>query len=207
MQLKIMAFIISSAFALEACGQQESMPGAGALPCNAGVCKAEVTVANNDCSNAANIKVSPDPLPVPKGNPNNIEWTVQDGFTWVAPPGGITSLPTRHLHGSPGHGQREKVQTARRQPRDRWPRRTSMTSTCRRMAWLAPSRIRRSATGRSGSSGGAGEPAPHIRERVGVGNEPTFADRRREPPRRDSPARRRCAARGKPRPRGRGACR
>ena len=93
MQLKIMAFIISSAFALEACGQQESMPGAGALPCNAGVCKAEVTVANNDCSNAANIKVSPDPLPVPKGNPNNIEWTVQDGFTWVAAPGGITSLP------------------------------------------------------------------------------------------------------------------
>ena len=84
---RILVFVIAATFALVA------TPGAGALPCNAGVCKAEVTVANNDCSNAANIKVVPDPLPVPKGGSHNIEWTVQNGFTWAAPPGGITSLP------------------------------------------------------------------------------------------------------------------
>jgi hypothetical protein len=91
---KVITLFIATTFALEACGQQGSVPGAGALPCNNGVCKADVTVANNDCANAANIKVFPDPLPVPKGNAHNIEWTVQEGFTWVAPPGGITSLPT-----------------------------------------------------------------------------------------------------------------
>ena len=90
---KAIILVIAAAFALEACGQREPVPGAGALPCNSGICKLEVTVANNDCSNATNIKVSRDPLPVPKGSPHNIEWTVQDGFTWVAPAGGITSLP------------------------------------------------------------------------------------------------------------------
>lgn len=105
---KVMALVIAAAFALEAA------PGAGALPCNAGVCKAEVTVANNDCSNAANIKVNPDPLPVPKGNSNNIEWTVQDGFTWVAPPGGITSLPPNIFtkHQLTGNGKKYKLHDA-----------------------------------------------------------------------------------------------
>jgi hypothetical protein len=107
-------FIIAAAFALEACGQLESMPGAGMLPCNNGVCKAEVTVANNDCSNAANIKVVPDPLPVPKGNPHNLEWTVQEGFTWVAPPGGITSLPSSIFtnHQLTGNGRKYSVHDA-----------------------------------------------------------------------------------------------
>ena len=58
------------------------------------MCKLDVTVANDDCSNANNIKVLPDPLPVPKGNPHKIEWTIQtNGYTWVSAPGGITGLP------------------------------------------------------------------------------------------------------------------
>jgi hypothetical protein len=88
-----MMFVGATALALAACGQQAGPPGGSALPCNNGVCKVDVTVTNNDCSNAANIVVQPDPLPVPAGSSNNIEWTVQSGFTWVAPPGGITSLP------------------------------------------------------------------------------------------------------------------
>ena len=58
---KVMAFVIAATFALEACGQPESAPGAGLLPCNPGICKTDVTVANNDCSSAANIKVARDP--------------------------------------------------------------------------------------------------------------------------------------------------
>lgn len=90
---KVAICVVGAVLALQACGQPVSPPGSGASPCNNGVCKADVTVTNNDCSNPANIQVVPDPLPVPRGNPNNIEWTVQSGFTWVAPPGGITSLP------------------------------------------------------------------------------------------------------------------
>jgi len=93
MAARLMTFAIAATIALQACGQRESTPGAGALPCNNGVCKIDVTITNNDCSSAANIVVVPDPLPVPAGSSNNIEWTVQSGFTWVAAPGGITSLP------------------------------------------------------------------------------------------------------------------
>jgi hypothetical protein len=93
-----MTSIAIAAFAAVACAQTQPQPGTGttaAGPCNGGVCKADVRVANNDCSNAANISIVPDPLPVPKGGSNNIEWTIQtDGFTWVAAPGGITGLPS-----------------------------------------------------------------------------------------------------------------
>jgi len=43
---------------------------AGAQPCNAGVCKAEVTVQSCE---AGKMSVLPDPIPV--SEPNNIEWT------------------------------------------------------------------------------------------------------------------------------------
>jgi hypothetical protein len=88
-----LALVAAAALALEACGQPAAPPPGSSLPCNSGVCKVDVTITNNDCSNAANIVVQPDPLPVPAGSSNNIEWTVQSGFTWVAPPAGITSLP------------------------------------------------------------------------------------------------------------------
>ena len=88
-----LAFVVAAVLALEACAQPAGPPPGSGMPCNSGVCKVDVTVTNNDCSNAANIVVVPDPLPVPAGSSNNIEWTVQSGFTWVAPPGGITSLP------------------------------------------------------------------------------------------------------------------
>jgi len=43
---------------------------AGAQPCNAGVCKAQVTVQSCE---AGTMSVLPDPIPV--SEPNNIEWT------------------------------------------------------------------------------------------------------------------------------------
>ena len=49
------------------------LAGAGgmAAPCNAGVCKAVVTVQS--CEKGT-MSVAPDPIPVPA--PNNIEWTI-----------------------------------------------------------------------------------------------------------------------------------
>jgi hypothetical protein len=68
---------------------------AEALPCNNGVCKVDVTVSAGSCANPANIVVAPDPLPVPIGTSNKIEWTIQtSGYTWVPVPNGITSLPS-----------------------------------------------------------------------------------------------------------------
>lgn len=77
---------------LFACAQLPQ--SAGGQPCNNGVCKLDVTVASAGCGNAANISVAPDPLPVPAGQPNRIEWTLRtDGYTFVAAPNGITGLP------------------------------------------------------------------------------------------------------------------
>lgn len=94
---RFMTTIAIATFAAVACGQQQSTTQTGSSssgPCNSGVCKLDVTVANDDCSNATNIKVVPDPLPVLKNSPNKIEWTIQtNGYTWVAAPGGITGLP------------------------------------------------------------------------------------------------------------------
>ena len=85
MARQVLVFIALVAFAGIAWGQ----------PCNSGVCKLDVTVEAAGCANAANIKVSPDPLPVPKNSPNRIEWTIQtNGYTFVAAPNGITSLPS-----------------------------------------------------------------------------------------------------------------
>ena len=87
-------FIVSAVatLALLACSQPTGVGGTS--PCNSGTCKADVTVSGS-CADPNNITVKPDPLPVPKGNPNSIEWTIQtDGYTWVAPPGGITGLPS-----------------------------------------------------------------------------------------------------------------
>lgn len=93
MALKFVASAVAT-LALVACTQPT---GTGALPCNSGVCKLDVTVSGS-CANPANITVIPDPLPVPKGSPHSIQWTIQtDGYTWVPapppPPGGISGLP------------------------------------------------------------------------------------------------------------------
>lgn len=88
---KILAPAIVATLALIAC--TTGIDGSS-LPCNSGVCKLEVSVAAAGCANPANITVTPDPLPVPKGSPNKIEWTIKtDGYTWVAEPGGVTGLP------------------------------------------------------------------------------------------------------------------
>ena len=84
MAKQVLAFIAPVVFAGIAWGQ----------PCNSGVCKLDVTIAAAGCADPANITVTPDPLKVPKNSPNRIEWTIKTtGYTWVAAPNGITSLP------------------------------------------------------------------------------------------------------------------
>lgn len=88
-----------AALALVACNQPTGVSGGPGLPCNSGVCKADVTVSAGGCGTASNITVNPDPLPIPKNTPHKIEWTIKtDGYTWVPAPGGITGLPP----GAPG---------------------------------------------------------------------------------------------------------
>lgn len=92
MARKTLALAIVATLALSACGTA-GVDGSS-LPCNSGVCKLEVTVAAAGCADATNITVKPDPLPVPKGGSNKIEWTIAtNGYTWVAAPGGVTGLP------------------------------------------------------------------------------------------------------------------
>lgn len=92
MTAKALASAVIATFALIACAQPPQ--GAGGPPCNNGVCKLDVTVTAAGCGNAANISVTPDPLPVPRGSPNKIEWTIlTGGYTWVPAPNGITGLP------------------------------------------------------------------------------------------------------------------
>ena len=89
---KILASAVVVTFFLMACSTKSG--DAGDQPCNSGVCKLVVTVAAAGCADAANIMVKPDPLPVPKGSANKLEWTIQtDGYVWVPAPGGITGLP------------------------------------------------------------------------------------------------------------------
>jgi hypothetical protein len=92
---------------------------AEALPCNNGVCKLDVTVTGGSCASPANITVAPDPLPVPKGSPNKIEWTIQtNGYTWAPAPNGITSLPSpmfTNPHNT-GNGKKYDIQDANTNP-------------------------------------------------------------------------------------------
>jgi hypothetical protein len=91
---RVLACAVILSLGAIACGQSKEVSSAGALPCNNGVCKLEVTVESGNCANPANIKVTPDPVVVRKGSPNRIEWTIKtNGFTWVSAPGGITGLP------------------------------------------------------------------------------------------------------------------
>jgi len=107
MKAKTLAAIISCGFAACACSQPTGVAG---TPCNNGVCKLEVTVASGGCSNAANISVNVDPLKVPKNQPNKIEWTiVTDGFSWVAAPGGITSLPPSQFENPQDNGKKYQI--------------------------------------------------------------------------------------------------
>lgn len=80
---RVLAFIALVSFAAIAYGQ----------PCNAGVCKVDVTVAAGGCADPANVTVSVDPLIV--HGSNNIEWTIKTpNYTWMPAPTGITSLPS-----------------------------------------------------------------------------------------------------------------
>ena len=91
MTSKALAAAAIATFALIACAQPPER--AGGQPCNNGVCKLEVTVASAGCANSANITVTPDPLPVPLGSSNKLEWTIgSSGYTWVPAPNGITGL-------------------------------------------------------------------------------------------------------------------
>ena len=92
MTRKVLAFGAIAALAATACTFPPE--GGAANPCGNGVCKLDVTVTAAGCADPANITVTPDPLPVPKGNPNKLEWTIQtSGYTWVPAPNGITGLP------------------------------------------------------------------------------------------------------------------
>jgi hypothetical protein len=91
MTAKPLAAVAVATFALIACAQVPER--AGGNPCNNGVCKLEVTVADAGCANPANISVTPDPLPVPLGSANRIEWTIRTGgYTWVPAPNGVSGL-------------------------------------------------------------------------------------------------------------------
>jgi hypothetical protein len=62
------------------------------LPCNARVCFASVTVSGN-CTDANNIAVSPDPIPIGRGNHEpEIHWDISPGsagHTFAPVPNGI----------------------------------------------------------------------------------------------------------------------
>ena len=113
MTSKVLACTAVATFALIACAQPPE--GAGGKPCNNGVCKLEVTVAAAGCANAANISVAPDPLPVPLGSSNKIEWTITtSGYTWVPAPNGITGLanpPFSNPHNT-GSGKKYDIHDA-----------------------------------------------------------------------------------------------
>jgi hypothetical protein len=101
MARRVLAAFVLVTFASIAYGQQPAAGGGSgkSLHCNNGNCKLEVTVTDGGCANPNNINVLPDPLLVPKGNPNKIEWTITtSGFTWVPAPGGITGLPNPPFH-------------------------------------------------------------------------------------------------------------
>src|SRR5512139_3837204 len=84
MEGKTLGAVILVAFAACACSKTETA-GGGMGDCNSGVCKLDVKVAAAGCADAANISVSPDPVRVPKNQPNQIEWTIAtDGYSWVA---------------------------------------------------------------------------------------------------------------------------
>lgn len=90
---KVAIFAVILALGLLGCGQKESAtPGStGAFSCTPSNCRVAVTVTG-DCSNASNISVNIDPLPVPREHHNlKIAWDIQTtGFKWVAAPNGIT---------------------------------------------------------------------------------------------------------------------
>lgn len=107
MEAKNLAAVILVAFAACACSKTET---AGSGDCNSGVCKLDVKVAAAGCADAANISVSPDPVRVPKNQPNKIEWTIAtDGYSWVAAPGGITSLPSSQFENPQDNGKKYQI--------------------------------------------------------------------------------------------------
>ncbi len=109
MEARTLAAVILAAFAVCACGKSERVEGASG-DCNSGVCKLDVTVAAAGCADPANISVSPDPVKVPKNQPNKIEWTIAtDGYSWVAAPGGITSLPSTQFENPPDNGKKYQI--------------------------------------------------------------------------------------------------
>ena len=91
---KVIAFAVVLVATLMACGQPQSQQTSSApasLNCTPNNCKVAVIVSG-DCSNAANITLNPDQLPVPKIHHHiKIDWEIQTaGFKWVPAPGGIT---------------------------------------------------------------------------------------------------------------------
>jgi hypothetical protein len=92
---RIGVFAVVLVFALIGCDKkQESAAGSGspqAFSCTPSNCKVAVTVTG-DCSNASQISVSIDPLPVPRQfHGLKIDFDIQtNGFAWVDQPNGIT---------------------------------------------------------------------------------------------------------------------
>jgi hypothetical protein len=94
MARKFLAYVVVIiVVAMSGCGKEQPVSSSpGLLNCTPNNCKVAVTVG--DCTNAATITVTPDQLPVPKGNHHiKIDWEVQSGYKWVPAPNGIT-FPT-----------------------------------------------------------------------------------------------------------------
>ena len=92
MTRKVSISVAVATIFLLSCGK-DGAPGGGAAAqqCNPNTCQVKVTVAGN-CSNASDITVVPDTLPVPKAfHQLKIHWEIQnDGFTFANEPNGIT---------------------------------------------------------------------------------------------------------------------
>lgn len=93
MNIRACGLLACAVPALLACGPG-APPGSGsaaAAQCNPNSCQVKVTVAGS-CSNAADISVQPDTLPVPREfHQLKIHWEVQtQGFKFAPEPNGIT---------------------------------------------------------------------------------------------------------------------
>jgi len=90
---RLIVFAVVVALALLGCAQMGSAQpsSASAAGCTPSNCRVIVTVTG-DCSNANQISVNIDPLPVPRQHHNlKIAWDIQTpGFKWAPAPNGIT---------------------------------------------------------------------------------------------------------------------
>jgi hypothetical protein len=91
MTLRAPGTLMRSSCALLACGIAVVSGAVTAQQCNPNSCQVRITVTGN-CSNAGDITVAPDTLPVPRQfHQLKIHWEVQtEGFKFASAPNGVT---------------------------------------------------------------------------------------------------------------------